>query len=111
MRNAAFLPTLGLAATLAGSGVVQAQESDAIPRGQVMANSCLSCHGAEGAGPGSMPSIRELTQQGLINKLLAFKRGKGDATIMHRHARGYTEAEIREMAAYLGQIGEEGDDE
>ena len=107
MRTAALLPALGLAATLVGWGVAQAQDAGAIPRGQVMANSCLSCHGAAGAGPGSMPSIREYTQQGLINQLLAFKRDQGDATIMHRHARGYTEGEIREMAAYLGQLGEE----
>jgi sulfide dehydrogenase cytochrome subunit len=111
MRTLAFRELLVLTAGLTLSAGALAQETQPIPRGQVMANSCVTCHGAQGRGPGTMPSLRAYTQQGLINKLLAFKGGEGDATIMHRHARGYTEAEIREMAAYLGQLGEGGSDE
>jgi cytochrome c553 len=104
MRTIPRLIRLGATLAIGLPLAAVAQPSEPIPRGQVMANSCLSCHGAEGTGPGPMPSIREYTQQGLINRMLAFKRGAGEATIMHRHARGYSEAEIREMAAYLGQL-------
>jgi len=76
-------------------------ESGAIDRGRVMADSCLTCHGSEGKGPGPMPSIAGLTKQGLINRMTAFRDRDTDATIMNRHAAGYTDEEIRAIAAHI----------
>jgi sulfide dehydrogenase cytochrome subunit len=69
-----------------------------------MANSCLTCHGGKGQGPGSMPAIKDFTREGLVNKLTSFREGEADATVMDRHAAGYTDAEIRAVARHIANL-------
>jgi len=40
----------------------------------------------------------------LAQAMKDFKRGKRSSTIMGRHAKGYTDAEIEAIAQYLSQI-------
>ena len=96
------LPPVCLAGLLAFTSV-QA-ETGPIERGRVMADSCLTCHGSKGQGPGTMPAIRDLTEQGLINKLQSFRDRETDATIMNRHAAGYTDEEIRAIAEHIAGL-------
>lgn len=96
---------LGLAALAVGLLALPQAQAEQISKGQIMANSCLTCHGGEGQGPGEMPSIRDLTEQGLINKLTSFRQGREpDATVMDRHATGYTDAEIRAIAKHIADL-------
>lgn len=46
-----------------------------------------------------MPSIAGRPTQELYNLLLEFKNGKREATVMHQHARGYTDDQLRRIAA------------
>jgi len=99
---------LGAAALIAAglfASAVQAADDQGVSRVQVMANSCLACHGAQGQGPGHMPAINDLTAEGIVNKLKTFREdGASDATVMPRHARAYTDDEIRAIAQYIANL-------
>ena len=78
---------------------------DGVSRTEVMARSCLACHGAQGQGPGHMPAINDLTAEGIANKLMTYRAdGDPDATVMQRHAAAYTEDEIRAIAHYIANL-------
>lgn len=69
-----------------------------------MANNCFGCHGPGGASPGSIPSIHQLSADYLALTLRAFKTGARDSTVMGRHARAYSEAEIDAIARYIAGL-------
>ncbi len=74
------------------------------PSGQQLANGCTACHGLEGRGGEAIPTLAGQPASDLVAKLLDFRAQKGDATIMNRIARGYTDAEIQALAAYFSSI-------
>ncbi len=68
-----------------------------------LAATCAACHGTAGRGvPGSrMAPLAGVPAEMFIAQMQAFKRGERAATVMHRHARGYTDEQIALMAAYF----------
>jgi sulfide dehydrogenase cytochrome subunit len=100
--------TLTLSLALAGLLAVPAAGQaapDKVTRVKVMAHSCLACHGADAQGPGYMPAINDLTEQGIVNKLMTFRENdNADVTVMDRHATGYTMDEIRSIARYIANL-------
>ena len=72
------------------------------PDMQLMAASCAACHGTNGHSQSElMPSIAGLETDYFVERMLAFKAGEADSTVMHHHATGYSEAEIRKLAEYF----------
>ncbi|RIJ31376.1 c-type cytochrome [Henriciella algicola] len=67
-------------------------------RGQTLALTCSGCHG--GAGD-DIPDYNALDRATLEARLLAYKSESGGTTVMHRLMRGYGEADIAAVAAYL----------
>jgi cytochrome c553 len=61
------------------------------------ASSCTGCHAA-GAGVDAMRPLAGRAD--IAEAMLAFKSGTRPATIMNRLAKGFTEAEIRAIAAW-----------
>lgn len=98
MRTTIFVP-LGIALLLAS-----APASSEITRGELMAHSCFACHGPDGQGTEAMPPIRGHSEDQLVEIMKAFREGERDPTVMDRHAKGYSDEEIREMAAYLSEL-------
>ncbi|WP_018995326.1 c-type cytochrome [Thioalkalivibrio sp. ALJ2] len=96
----------GLAASLlmaaAVPGTVLA-ENDEVTRGQLMAASCKACHNAAGAEKG-VPDLARLSPEVIGSQMRAFRDGDRDATIMERHAKGYTDEEIDAMASYFARF-------
>jgi sulfide dehydrogenase cytochrome subunit len=82
---------------------VQAKRAEANPRGLVLSLSCSSCHGTDGKSVGIIPSISGKTTEYLETALKAFKSGARYSTVMSRHAKGYTDEEIRLIAEYFGK--------
>jgi|GEM_PF-391181 len=80
---------------------VQVSE-DFNPRGQILALSCASCHGTDGKSSGIMPSFYGKSQVYLENALKQFKNDERYSTVMGRHAKGYTDEEIKLIAEYFG---------
>ncbi len=97
----------GLAGGLAllGAATVQAQE---ISRGAVIASTCYTCHGTYGVSPGSIPPIDDISAERMISTLQGYRSGQRASTVMGRHASGYTDEEIREVAQYFGNLQKRG---
>lgn len=83
--------------------VVHAAEALAteITRGVMLSNSCAACHGTDGKSPGAIPSINGKSSQFISQALHDFREGKRPATVMGRHATGYTDDEIQFIADYF----------
>lgn len=71
----------------------------------VLAQTCANCHGTDGRSPGAIPSLAGRDFDLLSRRLAAFKAGEAkDATVMTRHATGYTDAELQALARYFSEI-------
>ncbi len=69
-----------------------------------MGNNCFTCHGPEGKSPGSIPSLNGKTAEVLVKTLQDFKSGARPSTVMARHAKGYSDAEIEAIAKYISSF-------
>jgi cytochrome c553 len=106
MAAAALAAALGVGALAPGAAQAAGDGEDSgVDRIEVMARSCLACHGGQGQGPGHMPAIDDRTAEGIANKLMTYRQdGDSDATVMPRHAAAYTEDEIRAIAQYIANL-------
>lgn len=70
---------------------------------QSLAATCANCHGTQGKGvpEGSVPGLAGLKADYIEAQMKAFKSGERQATIMHQLAKGYSEEQIRLLAAYF----------
>lgn len=91
-----FVAPLALVTT-----IVCAQGTDLQAR--AWAASCAACHGTNGKSLGGIPSIAGVDKQQLLDKLLAYKNGTQPATVMHQHAKGYTDAELARLADFFSR--------
>ena len=73
------------------------------PRGEVLSLSCSSCHGTDGKSVGIIPSFYGRSSEYIELALKAFKSGERPSTVMSRHAKGYSDDEIRLIADYFGR--------
>lgn len=85
---------LSLAGTLA-AGPTAADTS-----GRDLAASCAACHGTEGRATGRMATLAGRDREDLLGRLRGFRDGSQAATVMHQHARGYTDDELVRIAEY-----------
>ena len=93
-RARALLVGLVLAAPVA-----VAQEQAA----RSLAANCTGCHGPNGNSAGAIPSIAGLEKAYVIAALQEFKAGTRPATVMHQHAKGYTDQEFDTLADYFSR--------
>jgi sulfide dehydrogenase cytochrome subunit len=119
-----FVPALALVGAIAlpacqtGPGKAEAPKAAApakpvlIPRAEPisaaaaanMGNNCFSCHGPEGRSPGAIPSLHGKSAETIVKSLNDFKSGARPSTVMGRHAKGYTDAEIAAIANYISSF-------
>jgi len=97
-----YLTSIALSTALL-AGPVQAEDKP-LTRGELIAQSCFACHGPQGQGADTMPPIAGWDKDLMVEYLLDFQKGKRNPTVMDRHATGYTDEEIRELAAYLSEL-------
>ena len=71
---------------------------------QVIASTCMSCHGPGGKSVGAAPSIAGLDKDYFVKAMQDYKSGKRVGTIMKKHAAGYTDAEFDAMGAYVAGL-------
>jgi cytochrome c553 len=83
-------------------GLAAASQAVAADPGQRLYASCAGCHGTAGATSGGvLPVLAGQPKDALAASLRAFKSGARSATIMQQIAKGYTEEQIEQLAAYL----------
>lgn len=75
---------------------------------RVLAASCAACHGTNGNAVTGSNENRNAILAGrdasdFTTKMLGFKDGSRAATVMHHHAKGLTEDEIKQLAVYFSQ--------
>lgn len=97
MRRLLLLTWFMLCSVAYGSEVLAVE----ITRGMMLSNSCAACHGPDGRSPGAIPNINGKSVQVLLKALYDFKSGKRLATVMGRHASGYSDEELRHIADYF----------
>jgi sulfide dehydrogenase cytochrome subunit len=69
-----------------------------------MANNCFACHGPKGVSPGTIPPLNLMTSQNIVENMQAFKSGSRPSTVMGRHAKAYSDAEINAVAGYIAGL-------
>jgi cytochrome c553 len=95
--------TLAIALLFAGAvGVVVSAQADS--RTRFMAANCAYCHGPDGKSRGAIPSLAGLEKAYFVDQMKAFRDGKRDATVMQKHAMGYTDAEYEALGAWFAAI-------
>ena len=73
-------------------------------KGQMLSLSCASCHGSDGMSSSSMPTIGGLGKATLYKALLDFKSGARPSTVMQKHAKGFSDEELEQIAFYFSNI-------
>ena len=70
-----------------------------------LAATCANCHGTDGIGgvDGNIPLINNLTHAQILEKLMAYKSGLLEGTIMPQLTKGYTEEQLNTIANQLGK--------
>jgi len=72
---------------------------------RALAATCATCHGTDGRSVGGVPpSLAGQSKASLLQSMRDFRDGKRPATIMHQHAKGYTDAQLEEIAGYFANI-------
>ncbi len=69
-----------------------------------IASTCMSCHGPGGKSQGAIPNLAGLDKDYFVKAMKDFKSGARPASIMKRHASGYTDAEFEAMGAYFASL-------
>jgi cytochrome subunit of sulfide dehydrogenase len=74
-----------------------------ILRIKALAATCAACHGTAGrAVEGSaVPGLAGMPATYMVEQMKAFKNGSRPATVMHQLTKGYSDAQIEQLAAYF----------
>lgn len=88
---------------LAASFAAHAQESKEALYTKSLAATCANCHGTNGKVVSGSPvvGLAGLPADYIASQMKAFKSGARPATVMHQLAKGFSDAQIDEMAAYF----------
>jgi len=105
-KLASIFTALSLAACGGQSSVTEVAEDtqvSALSHSAALAASCSGCHLGGSMG---IPSIETLGKDALTASLQAYKTDAQGTTVMHRIARGYSDQQLAEIAAYLSARGD-----
>jgi cytochrome c553 len=69
--------------------------------GRSLAANCTGCHGTNGVSAGGIPTLAGVDKDRLAGLLREFRDGKRPATVMHQHAKGYTDEQIDAVTAWF----------
>jgi cytochrome c553 len=92
-----------LAACLAASGAQAEPTPSQTLHLRALAATCANCHGTDGRavdGAGNV-KLQGMDKAYLIEQMTAFRDGKRQATVMHQLAKGYSPAQVEQIAAYF----------
>ena len=90
-----------------GATTVHGDEAGDPVVGQQLAVSCMGCHGVESARNAypsyRVPKLGGQTKEYLVIALEAYRDGERDHATMRAQARGLSDQEIRDIAAYFAE--------
>lgn len=82
---------------LAG-GLAHAQDANL---GRNLAATCANCHGTNGNARGDMKPLAGMAADKLVAMVNDYRSGNQPASIMHQISKGYTDAQVKAIAAYF----------
>lgn len=90
------------AVLLAAAAAGHAQTGEALYV-KSLAATCASCHGTNGTAAigSSVPALAGMPRDYIIAQMAAFKAGTRPATIMHQLSKGYSDAQVAQIATYF----------
>lgn len=80
------------------ASVAQAQSG---PMGRNLAATCANCHGTNGHARGDSKPLAGLSAEKIVAAIADYRSGAQPATVMHQIAKGYTDEQIKLVAAYF----------
>ena len=91
-------------AALLIAGPAVAQDANAL-RARSLAATCAQCHGTDGRAPpgAAVPALAGMTAAYMTEQMKAFKAGIRPGTVMPQLAKGYSDVQIAQLAAYFAQ--------
>ena len=97
MRPRWLAALLGVAACGAGA------QGSADTNARVLAATCAACHGTDGRAieGASVAGLAGMPKDQMLAQLQAFRSGARPATIMHQLAKGYSDAQIEQLATWF----------
>ena len=98
------ISTIGAALLVVGGAAAPAQAQDPA-QARSLAATCTACHGTDGRSVGGIPpSLAGQSKDYLLQALKEFKAGKRPGTIMHQHAKGYTDEQLEAIATFFANV-------
>ena len=94
-RARAALAAMTLAATAAQGWAQDANLA------RNLAATCANCHGTNGNARGDMRPLAGVSADRIIAMLADYKSGNQPATIMHQISKGYSDEQVKLIAAYF----------
>ena len=73
-------------------------------QGQMLSLSCASCHGTDGRSVTITPFIAGMGKANMYQTLLDYKYGRKTATMMQKHVKGFTDAELEQVSYYFSKV-------
>jgi cytochrome c553 len=78
--------------------------SDAVGRGATLALNCTMCHGAQGMSLADAPNLSGQYREVVVKQLLDYRDARRTSSIMQAIARGLSDAQIEDLAAYYASL-------
>jgi cytochrome c553 len=90
------------AAALLSTAPALAQDARALHL-KALAATCANCHGTGGRAidNSEIPGLAGMPASYLVAQMQAFKKGERPATVMHQLAKGYSDEQIQQLAAWF----------
>jgi sulfide dehydrogenase cytochrome subunit len=88
----------------APAAVWAADAADASP--SMLSNACAPCHGTDGKSPGAIPALSGRSAAFIVQRMVEYKAGAREGTVMNRIAKGYTDTEIVAVAQHFAALGQ-----
>jgi cytochrome c553 len=105
MSRGARLAVIGALLSQAAPAVI-AQDSAAL-RARSLAATCAACHGTDGraVAGAAIPGLAGMPAPYLVEQLKAFKSGARPGSVMPQLAKGYSDAQIEQLAQTFAKSG------
>lgn len=97
-----LVPSVLSALAMLASATASAQDAQQLNI-RSLAATCANCHGTNGNSVqgSAVVSLAGVPKDYIIAQMQAFKSGARPATIMHQLSKGYSDAQIEQVAAYF----------
>lgn len=73
-------------------------------QGEMLSLSCASCHGTDGKSVAVTPYIAGMGKNTMYSILLEYKNGQRTGTMMQKHVKGFSDAELEQISYYFSKI-------